>query len=633
MVRSVLVDGADRGRVYGTLIGHGHGTVWLSSLVASRDGRSAFFVSRDYEQGDRAWRISLEDGRVTPLGTHDRWRQIRIADEAERAFCLHEEARLIRCFDAASGSARDIAFDFAIANFECSPDGRHLLITGAPPQGDRSAARRFVQRVDDGVAKFDVDATVETRFSDDSRALWLVADDRVERVSLDDRARRVIHLDTPVPKGSAFEFERGRARMVVNAARRSYKEPSELLVYDLEHGGAVKRFAVGYDALVRAVAGGEALVSEWSDKTGMLALRSLETGAPRALPCDPIAPTTLTVDGGAVIRARFSVIEVVDVATGAVRSWHDGHETTVEAVVWSRDGRLLASLGLRERVRVYDIDARALRWDLQIDRGGERLTHLLSPSSSLLFDRDGHTLHAFWLGGRSAWSMSTGGEIRRETSSESDLRCTMPKHAPHFIARDGRCVRAELEPSSLRLVDVDSKRDVLAASMPWASPGEVVSADPLRLRWKAWQNPYGWAVSVATFDERGAPTAAFTHILEHESKWIALDDDPCALVVTDWRHRGRIEIRDASGMRRVEGSPLLTHALAARGGVALFEIREPHGADPGRALVSLADGRIVARIPSTRALRSASFSPDGRHLAMVYRDGGVEVFALDGLTG
>jgi sugar lactone lactonase YvrE len=597
MARSVFVDGAPVGRV----------GPFVTAIAPCDDGRTMLIAAGDRGVALRVWRLSLDDGAVTAAAPLCKGAQMLLARTAERAFWVNAEGETVWWRDLATGLEGSFAVAAGARLLSCAPDGRHVAVGDYNNRG--GALDATVLRADDGAAVLTREVGLAPVFTDDGRAVIALTANRfaLSRVRLDSGAEEAIVPGERLPVVWAMRVEQGGARLVLDASGRT------LVVIDLEANAVLARFAVSRETTVHDAAQGRVLMRERIDRALVTTVRSLETGEVKVFGGDSNATMALTRDGAAIVRARGAVIERIDAQTGAVAVWSDGHEAPVLAAVWSPDGTLLASLAASGVVRVFDAVEGALVWELETARGS---------ATAIAFSPDGRLLYA--LGGTAlvAWALSSGIEVMRRAKARQRVLAMS-------VAPDGRHLITVGQGMPARVLDLATGERVRAFDVP---PGvtqvRFASDERVWLGAPGWPRPEGQSVAVTCIDVHGRSLASHRRVLEAGARFAALDDAPDALVTLTQGRLARVDLRVAAGVSPIAVGVAYDRVLCARARVALCA-----NDDDVTALVSLDDGRVLERLPTRRPVSSASFAPDGRRVALVYRDDGVEVCALgEGLS-
>ncbi len=598
MARSVFVDGAPVGRV----------GPFVTTIAPGEDGRSMVAITSDRGVGQRAWRVSLDDGAVRAAGPRCVGAQMLLARAAERVFWANAEGETVWWRDLATGLEGSLAMAAGARLLACAPDGRHVVVGDYNNRG--GALDVTVLRVDDGAAVFARDVGLAPVFTRDGGAVIALTPNRfaLSRVRLDGGGEEAIVPGERLPVVWAMRVERDSARLVLDSSGRT------LVVIDLDVNTVVARFAVSRETTVHDTACGRVLMRERIDRALVTTVRALETGAAKVFGGDPNAPMALTLDGAAFVRARGTLLERVDVKSGAVTAWCDGHEAPVLAAVWSPDGRWLASLAASGVVRVFDAHEGVLLWALETARGS---------ASAIAFSPDGRLLYA--LGGAAlvAWEMATGLEVLRRTKARQRVLAMR-------VSPDGRQLLTVGQGMPARLLDLATGERVRAFDVPaGVSDVRFFSGDRAWFGEPGWPRPEGQPVAVTCIDMHGRVLTSHRRLLEAGAHFAALDDAPVTVVTLTKGRLARVDLRAEASVSVIAVGVEYHRVLCARGASALCANDE----SDATALVSLDDGRVIDVLPTRRPVSAASFAPDGRRVALVYRDDGVEVFALgEGLS-
>ena len=157
------------------------------------------------------------------------------------------------------------------------------------------------------------------------------------------------------------------------------------------------RFAMSPDGSTLAAAiavDGNDVVGFYATATGML-MHTLPVKASFAMSFSP--------DGSRLAVAPENSLQIWDVATQSLLHELAGHSYGINSVVFSPDGRLIASAGNDRTIRLWDADTAQLQFDLH--------GHL-AQVKSLAFSPDGRSLAAADEGGSvKLWHVATGREL------------------------------------------------------------------------------------------------------------------------------------------------------------------------------------------------------------------------------
>jgi hypothetical protein len=607
-----FVDGSARGRPPGV----------PRQLTVSRDGRSATFFVGDLVLTTTLFRLSLDDGAVTPIATLRGWSTVMHATAAEVLLGAQSSGAGALTYDLATGAEGRVALAPSSYLDACSPDGVTLAVkhfsTGAGP---RSEVRVDLVRRGDGRALATLPGHPVVLFmGDGAHALALDVDGVAHAVDLRgdggwEPFARLAHPNVP----TLARVERGgrRALHLTHEGDATLVDPGARTV---TRAGAWGRYTE-----VRDFAAGRALLACKRHGRRMFAVRDVETGDERLVDRDPGRAAALTPDGRAVLVFADPVFELHDVATGAVRTWHDGGEGALTALAWSRDGALLATRDARGVVRVLAPGQRAVVWTLEGPRG---------EPGALCFSADGRTLYAAAPRGFVAWDLATGAE-------SASLTRLKQRAVSMAASDDGRLLALVGDDHVLRVVDVSATpRRVLSSTSMMRHPYHVTfdtltAIRCLCLEAAAWR----WPGNARAGRFVGAHCARWFDLegREVESVPLALDAGPGVSVDDDLDTLLYVRADALIVAARVPGAKARTdrvvctglaapRVLCAAGGVAVSE----EGASGAQSLVARAitDGAELGRVDLTRRCVAAAMAPGGARVAVIYADGGVEVLAI-----
>ena len=357
---SVLVDGRAVARIGGAPV----------SVTPCADGLHSFVLTRVEERFVELWRFRHEDGAVErlsadiPVHEHHRER-LAVAQAAPRVFVSDEFGGTIRWYDP-GGRAGVVPAGRRGLLCACTPDGERLAIVCEPEydakRGERAAPVGRVVDVDTGSLRLEWPggAAEACAFTDDGATVAYVDAAKTSLVvaSLVDGSSRAIGLRAPVEPRRVLA-ERGSGRVAVVAA------PCEVIVCDPAEGRVVTRFWAEDKAVCVGFAAGRLVTQERVGGGTRRVVRDVDAGDEEERGGDVRAVGPLTPDGRWMVRHAAPVVELVDLRDGRARRLHDGHEALVRDVAWSADGALLATLAVNGAVRVWDVGAAELLWELE----------------------------------------------------------------------------------------------------------------------------------------------------------------------------------------------------------------------------------------------------------------------------
>lgn len=609
-LRPVLVDGSLRARIEGAPV----------DIVISADGRNAVVTHvGGRRETESVTRVSLDDGRVEPLaiGSALRPRDLR--------WFTSGEGRVVDALatpDADSTWARDSA---VVARREgesvlgLSPDGRWVVLCRVEGLNGTFRAVRVddgAQRVFEAVRSWTADGVVIA----DGFVALVTRSNELTRLRLEDGDLRAVTL--PDDRAWNLVVERGRARVVCTNG-------SLVVVYELDALREVSRFDVPAIARLCDAAGGRMLAIESSAPGSGFVVRALDDGAATPLLDGPITPhAALTPDGARAVCVGDGVLRVVDVASGRRVELHDGPDSFTCRIVWSPDGRRLASVGRDNSVRVLDVERGRVAWTFEgcPPRQGDWSV------SYALFTPDGSALLLASHLGFTLWSLSTGQEIARfEWSGTS---------APFLdvaVSPDGRLLAvvglSAYSQAVVTLLDLSAEMRVVAVwGLPYAQDPRTAAlrfegVDTLRWSVRHAQHRGRAATYRVSLDgrvldcaQRALRGAAHAISITGDDRWVVVD-------------RERISVERTGITAPVQGHTLFGLAcldpLDARAGVAAIAARVRGEWGFALAVYDCTEQRLIATVRCARTPVGAALSPDGSRVAVRYGDGACEVFSID----
>ncbi len=584
----MLVDGSERGRA----------ATFVRAIVPADDGARVFFATGGGGLPIRVFSCSLIDGAVALVAESAGAVNVAIATSRARAFFAGDGAEVLwRDLDTVSEGSVSVPRGAQLV--AVSPDGAAFCTV----RYERSdASRTSVHRVSDGR----IIATIATRgaptFDDDGRAILRTAEGAFVAVSPgDESVRELVPTLRMTGALDALHAERGGTRLlVVGFARYA-------TLLDLETGAVLRSLPLGRESRVDGFARGKALLRERGETFSLV---DVETGVRTELP--PLGmPAALTRDGETVVAFREPLLVAFDVAKGALRGWHDGHERPVIDLAWSSDGALLASLSIEGVVRVWDVRSRCLLWVFEGARGN---------AAAIVFAPDGRLLYAIGQRALLAWDLSTGDEAQRHSRAGHRVSAVAISPDGRYLATLGAGMPPrvyDLSDGARRVAVLDAPKG--ASSIAFTREGNVrlFGSASSAATWVSWCDPFGKALSSR----------------EHEGLrgFVGFDDDASSLLVLRERRVVRFDLRDGSESDLSAGAYESALCANARFAVVASVVRGKNAViERVRVVpVSVATGREVGAIEVVQFKVRASLSPGGGHLALSYGDGRVEVFALD----
>ncbi len=588
--RSVIVDGATNGRPEG----------YVRNLVVCDDGRRALLSTGGGATPWRVWSCSLDDGALTLLHEGAGWSQVAVGRRGARVVAMREGGATIEWRDLATGARGSIDVEPGSTLMGCSPDGLAACVFGRARGG---AADVRVLRVDDGRTLATVTSPSSPAFSDDARSVLLWRDDgALVAVSLDDGAVTDVVPGTRVRYGRALLAERGGARVLFQTWLR------DLAVVDPASSAIAQRMRLARDAAALDFASGRALIEERGARPHATVVVDLATGARSLLPGHSSLTAALTPDGATVVRYRAPLLEAVDVASGAVRPWHDGHDAAVVCLAWSGDGRMLATLAEDGVARVWDVASRSLAWVFESARGS---------AAAVAFSPDRRVLYAMGQRALVAWELATGLEVaRRPRAGQRATALAVSPDGRHLVALGaGMPARVlDLADDARRVATLDVPRTATSLAFTREGAMRVVSSGSRG-------NP-----SMHWFDLAGRLLAESAPSIGDGARYVATCDGASVIAL----HGDlvlRVELR-GGGTRAICARREFERPVCASERVAVL-LTAPGASRPSLVAIEVESGGELARIELARTLMRGALSPDGAHVAVAYADGGVEVFAID----
>lgn len=577
--RSVIVDGPPLAR-----IGHVKEIVPIDAQHADVLG----YWHRRGSTGWRVWRWTFADGALAQIGEGSGDPQALA--RSGRVFVDNGSFTDWQDLDGGrEGQTLTDGDDFVT----CTPDGRHIITQRI---GRYRVPWMRVVAVEGG------DEFPEARlltFSADGRHAVHHDDSAgvLVRTDLGDRRTATIALGPGDWRGLCAL--RGTSRVLAWTAK-------QLAVVDLVALRVIEVRPFAF-ASVCAAAGETAIVA---DHRHHLFLLDLRDGRSREL--GPICGHTyaLSDDGRQLLRALL-VLDVIDVRSGAVHSAHSGHTASVREAVWTGDGAALATSDDDGHIHVHRLAAPSAPparlsvpiWphiaflpDGRLCALTEEALHVLDPAT-----------------GAVSVCLSMTGKGTRSLAPTGDGRVVVP-----------------LDRTGVGIIDLATGERV--------DRGDVIRED--NFPWSRHMAVAGDRIFILVSDRIAHSSIDARYVLT----WAVLDLDGELLDRGSWTidHAMEVDVE-------LDGSYALVHGIEQEWFFRVHDLSAPRREPPtvtrageivahrrGRVLVYeghdlvLRDGtgRELARITCTRDVWKASLSPDTTHVAVVYRDMGVEVFAL-----
>lgn len=607
-LRSVYIDGSSRGRPPSAA----HHT------VIARDAKGAYFATGRYQDATRFYLLSFEDGSITLLARLCAEWTIIALTSAGVALVSRFTDPAIALLDLHTGalSTREGA---EFVSVSCvSSDARWVAIRKRASTEVNTAVWTELVRFEDMKVVASIDGSRAETFTSDGRALIAVdADGVVHCVDLADQTRwTFVGRVSLTFRLNPLIAERGGARVLCAFARREAAlldvSARTMKVVAWDEGATIQDFANGRVMQGCAVDG---------RRRGVM-MRDLETGARRVIDRQSEGSVTMSSDGRWALEFAAPIFGLHDLETGEMRTWHDGAESKITALAWSRDGVVLASRDENGGVRVVNPRDGALVWRLEGPRGHP---------GSICFSPDGRSLYALSSQAFVAWDLATGEEVHRSTRIKQ-------RAVSMSVSDDGRHLAVVGDDYTVRtLTLVGGFRRAMSAKWP-AHSAYRVAFDTLTLirclgvelsnnmsapvgesgpQWRhaaVWFDPEGRVIEALRFPEKIGP-------------YVPIDDDPDGFVAA--RADALIEVRRTppnTTDRVVRAGLARPRVLCASHGVAICE--ESVDRDSQLVARSLSDGGELGHFSLDRACLFAAIDPRGELIAIALRDGGVEVLEL-----
>lgn len=369
-------------------------------------------------------------------------------------------------------------------------------------------------------------------------------------------------------------------------------------------------------------------------RQGLVLRIDLATGRAAEAPAMPDDPSAAlrTPDGRHELQYASPHFELRDVIRGGVTTWHDGHESPVTSIAWSRDGAMLATREVRGGVRVSRPRAQELVWTLEGPSG---------EPAALCFSADQRTLYLCAARGFRAWDLATAAQV----FDGPNLR---QRAIAMTTSDDGAMLAVVGDESRLRVIDLGGtpRRVMTTKDAPPPTRGEVAlhhdvafdGAQSIR------------CLSATPRIDGAAPGRLHRSLVQTQARWFDLAGQEIARVVWPPSRGPYASIHDdldALVGATDDGLVVVTRvpgALAAHTRTVCNGLTSPtplcagcgvvlslEGDASERALTvrSLRDGTEVGRVACSRRCVRGAMAPVGGLVAVAYADGGVEVFALD----
>lgn len=612
-IRSVMVDGSARGRVEDP----------VTDLAVSDDGRHAYVAHRSPDgRRNLATRCSLEDGRrvcfaSSPrLGRHHLWR----VTPSGRVFDLPPGGRTLTWRDP---DGRTGALPLGAKERVHGIDGDGRLAVCVRAGGERSVLR--VADVEGGSTRCEVEVPANSYARDAVGGRFVVHEvgfGEFRRVRLADgdvgagvRVSTSVRDDRP-----SYVVDREVARVALLCRDRAW-------VHSLDGMEVLASLDAGDGAEVEDLVGDRLLARTYhTDDSAML--YDLAAGSSIALGfVSGPRLARLTPDAGRVVHVSGCVVRVHELPRGRPVPLHDGPDSPAKRVAWSRDGARLAVVCADATVRVLDVRAGAVAWTFERPPS----PNPYEAPMRVEFSPDGRALHAVWRTTALTWSLTTGQEV---------WRAPMPKGEWSGVAAvspDGRWLATVYVPDDrdpwrrqcLVLFDLDAGTCTVSGAKlprsrsPLGMSLRFAGEDALEFFVRHANHPGEVAVVGLGLD--GVPTNVARRGF-HAVADVLPQDDGRVLV----RDRGRwclASPRDPRPEWRTATGVVLDAALDAHGGLAAFGVHD--GERAGLLVLDAVTGAPHGLVWTMRCAVGGAFSPEGYRLAVLYADGGVEVFALD----